>query len=73
MKKEKLGFDKTGAIIAAGDTVEVGDPKEGDIHQHSFQGTVHEIDNDKQTAVIVDMDGEYFEVDWDNVEIVGED
>ena len=44
-----------------GDSVEVPDPIEGDIHNHSFVGTIVDFKGD--LATVEDMDGECFDIE----------
>lgn len=48
-----------------GQTVSVGEPWSGDLHQHPFVGTFSHYRNGN--AVVEDQDGEAFEVDIENV------
>jgi len=62
-------LEKTGTLLEKFQTVEVGEPTRGDIHQHSFVGTVIDVLESRGTVVVEDQCGEAFEVDADNVEI----
>ena len=62
-------LEKTGTLLEKFQTVEVGEPTRGDIHQHSFVGTVIDVLESRGTVVVEDQCGEVFEVDADNVEI----
>ena len=62
-------LEKTGTVLEKFQTVEVGEPTRGDMHQHSFVGTVIDVLESRGTVVVEDMCGEAFEVDADNVEI----
>lgn len=44
-----------------GDSVEVPDPIEGDIHNHSFVGTIVDFKGD--LATVEDMDGDCFDIE----------
>ena len=44
-----------------GDGVEVPDPIEGDLHNHSFVGTIVDFKND--LATVEDMDGDCFDIE----------
>lgn len=60
-------LDKTGNIVEKFNQVEVGEPTRGDIHNHSFVGTVIDVLESRGTVVVEDQCGEAFEVDADNV------
>jgi len=62
-------LEKTGTLLEKFQTVEVGEPTRGDIHQHSFVGTVIDVLESRGTVVVEDQCGEAFEVDADNVEV----
>ena len=62
-------LEKTGTVLEKFQTVEVGEPTRGDMHQHSFVGTVIDVLESRGTVVVEDQCGEAFEVDADNVEI----
>ena len=63
-------LEKTGTLLEKYQSVEVGDPRSSDIHNHSFIGTVIDVLEDRGTVVVEDQCGEAFEVDADNVEIL---
>jgi len=62
-------LEKTGTVLEKYQTVEVGEPTRGDIHQNSFIGTIIDVLESRGTVVVEDQCGEAFEVDADNVEI----
>lgn len=59
--------DKNGDIFI-GDTVEVGEPLNGDLHNFPFTGTV--VSFGGGFIIVEDMEGERFTVDCYNVEFV---
>jgi len=63
-------LEKTGTLLEKYQSVEVGDPRSSDIHNHSFIGTVIDVLEDRGTVIVEDQCGEAFEVDADNVEIL---
>jgi hypothetical protein len=48
-----------------GDEVEVPDPNETDLHQHSFVGTI--IDFRGENAIVEDSEGDCFEIESDRL------
>lgn len=62
--------DMYGKRIDMGDEVEVGEPKAGDMHQHGFKGTVVDVDPEQEIITVVDQDGDCYDVDSDNVEVL---
>lgn len=46
-----------------GDSVEVPDPNDSDIHNHSFVGTIVAFDTDMEYASVEDMDGDCFDIE----------
>jgi hypothetical protein len=66
-------LEKTGTVLEKYQQVEVGEPTRGDMHQHSFVGTIIDVLENRGTVVVEDQCGEAFEVDADNVEVMDED
>jgi len=66
-------LEKTGTVLEKFQQVEVGEPTRGDMHQHSFVGTIIDVLENRGTVVVEDQCGEAFEVDADNVEVMDED
>ena len=62
-------LEKTGTLLEKYQSVEVGDPRSSDIHNHSFIGTVIDVLEDRGTVIVEDQCNEVFEVDADNVEV----
>ena len=62
-------LEKTGTVLEKFQSVEVGEPTRGDIHNHSFLGTIIDVLESRGTVVVEDQCGEAFEVDADNVEV----
>lgn len=62
-------LEKTGTVLEKFQTVEVGDPKNSDMHNHSFVGTVIDVLESRGTVIVEDQCGEVFEVDADNVTV----
>jgi len=60
--------DKNGMELFKGDEVIMPDPNDTDLHQHSFQGTVLEIQDDDIISV-VDQDNDVFDIEANRVEI----
>jgi len=46
-----------------GETVEVPDPNDSDIHNHSFVGTIVAFDDEMEYATVEDMDGDCFDIE----------
>jgi len=65
-------LDKTGTLLENFQTVEVGEPKKCDRHNHSFIGIITKdgILENRGTVIVEDQCGEAFEVDADNVEVI---
>lgn len=63
-------LEKTGTLLEKFQTVEVGEPTKGDMHQHSFVGTIIDVLESRGTVIVEDQCGEAFEVDADNVEVI---
>ena len=66
-------LEKTGTVLEKYQQVEVGEPTRGDMHQHSFVGTIIDVLENRGTVVVEDQCDEAFEVDADNVEVQDED
>lgn len=62
-------LEKTGTVLEKFQTVEVGNPKKSDIHNHSFVGVVIDVLESRGTVIVEDQCNEAFEVDADNVEV----
>lgn len=62
-------LEKTGTVLEKFQQVEVGEPTRGDMHTHSFVGTIIDVLESRGTVVVEDQCGEAFEVDADNVEV----
>ena len=61
--------------LRTGDIVDVGNPQEGDLHTHAFQGrivTIVKNDNEEYCSV-VDSDDNMFDVGLDNMSLSKED
>lgn len=52
-----------------GQNVIVGEPKENDLHNHSFLGTVVGLKDKGKIVSVEDQDGDVFDVDRDQVEL----
>lgn len=63
-------LDKRGGILQKFQTVEVGKPRKDDLHHFSFVGTIIDVLENRGTVIVEDMDGDTFEVDANNVEIM---
>jgi hypothetical protein len=63
-------LEKTGTVLEKFQTVEVGDPRKTDMHNHSFVGTIIDVLESRGTVIVEDQCGEYFEVDADNVQVI---
>ena len=50
-------------MIDIGESVVVPEPNESDLHNHSFVGTVIDIDDDAQMVSIEDQDGQIFDIE----------
>jgi len=66
-------LEKTGTVLEVYQTVEVGEPRSMDRHNHSFVGTIIDVLESSGTVVVEDQCGEAFEVDADNVTVQDED
>ncbi len=64
--------DKQGFLIEVGMQVEVPCPNESDIHNFDFVGTVEDILDDRGTAIIIDGDGDFFEIECDRLTVVND-
>jgi len=62
-------LEKTGTVLEKYQSVEVGEPRSTDMHQHSFIGTIIDVLEDRGTVIVEDQCNEVFEVDADNVEV----
>jgi hypothetical protein len=63
-------LEKTGTVLEKFQQVEVGEPQRGDMHAHSFVGTVIDVLETRGTVVVEDGCGDAFEVDADNVAVM---
>jgi len=63
-------LEKTGIVLEKFQTVEVGEPRRTDLYNHSFVGTIIDVLESRDTVIVEDQCGEYFEVDTDNVKVV---
>ena len=63
-------LEKNGNLLEKYQQVEVGDPVRGDMHAHSFVGTVIDVLETRGTVVVEDQCGDAFEVDADNVAVM---
>jgi hypothetical protein len=63
-------LEKTGTVLEKFQTVEVGDPRKTDMHNHSFVGTIIDVLESRGTVIVEDQCGEAFEVDADNVQVI---
>ena len=63
-------LEKTGTVLEKYQQVEVGEPARGDMHAHSFVGTVIDVLESRGTVVVEDGCGDAFEVDADNVQVM---
>ncbi len=60
-------FDKNGNIIEVGDEVIVPDPNSTDIHNFSFIGTVDDILVERNTAIVMDQEDNFYEIECDRL------
>ena len=63
-------LEKTGTVLEKFQTVEVGEPRSTDIHNHGFMGTIIDVLEGRGTVIVEDQCGDAFEVDADNVEVI---
>jgi hypothetical protein len=63
-------LEKTGTVLEKFQSVEVGEPRRSDLHNHSFIGTIIDVLESRGTVIVEDQCGEAFEVDADNVEVL---
>jgi len=66
MKETK---DKNGKVINIGDSVQVPEPNDTDIHNFEFVGTVADIYDDG-TVGVIDQENDFFEIEAERLEIV---
>lgn len=59
--------DIRGNLLELGDTVNVPEPNDSDLHNNTFVGSVHDILEARGTAIIVDGDGDFFEIETDRL------
>jgi hypothetical protein len=52
-----------------GKTVTVSEPRENDLHNHSFQGTVVDIRDNGLIVSVEDQDGDVFDLDLDQITV----
>jgi hypothetical protein len=55
---DEEAVDKDGEIIEVGDTVDVDEPEDGDMHNNSFTGTVKEVRNGVYGKIVTVEDQE---------------
>jgi hypothetical protein len=67
--KYNIMLDKKGFLLEIGQDVNVPDPNDSDIHNHSFIGYVNDILEDRGTAIIEDQDSDFFEIETERLEI----
>lgn len=63
-------LEKTGTVLEKFQTVEVGEPRNTDMHNHGFMGTIIDVLETRGTVIVEDQCGDAFEVDADNVEVL---
>ena len=66
-------LEKTGTVLEVYQTVEVGEPRKCDRHNHPFIGTIIAVCESRGTVVVEDQEEVSFEVDADNVTVQDED
>ncbi len=62
-------LDRNGFLLEVGQDVNVPDPNDSDIHNHSFIGYVIDILEDRGTAIVEDQCSDFFEIETDRLEI----
>ena len=62
-------LEKTGTVLEKFQSVEVGNPRKTDMHQHSFVGTIIAVLEARGTVIVEDQCCQPFEVDADNVTV----
>jgi len=64
-------FDKKGTLLEKGQEVQVPSPKADgtDIWNFGFNGIVEDVLEDRGTAIVVDGDGDYFEIEADRLKV----
>lgn len=62
-------LDRKGFLLEKGLSVNVPEPNASDIHNHSFQGTIEDVLESRGTVMVVDMDGEFFEIEPERLTI----
>lgn len=67
-------FDKKGTLLETGQEVNVPSPNPdgSDIWNFEFNGIVEDVLEDRGTAIVLDNDGDFFEVEGDRLKIVNE-
>lgn len=66
--KQQMESKKENYDFKVGDTVIVADPKPNDLWNHSFMGEITNVEEDLGLCVIVDGDGDFWDVDFDRLE-----
>ena len=64
-------FDKKGTLLEKGQEVQVPSPNPDgtDIWNFGFNGIVEDVLEDRGTAIVVDGDGDFFEVEADRLTV----
>ena len=64
-------FDKKGTLLEKGQEVKVPSPKSDgkDIWYFEFNGIVEDVLEDRGTAIVIDGDGDFFEVEADRLTV----
>ena len=62
-------LEKTGTLLEKYQSVEVGDPRSSDIHNHSFIGTVIDVLEDRGTVIVEDQCSDFFEIEAERLVI----
>jgi len=64
-------FDKKGTLLEKGQEVQVPSPKADgtDIWNFEFNGIVEDVLEDRGTAIVIDGDGDFFEVEADRLTV----
>jgi len=66
---QKVIKDMNSDIINLGDSVEVGEPSDGDAHRFSFVGVVVKLNSETQSVSVEDQDNDCFTIDGDRLTI----
>ncbi len=62
--------DKNGKKLKAGQTVNVPEPMNNDIHIFEFTGTVADVLEEKGTVIVEDQESDFFEIEGIRLEII---